>query len=61
MGGVGSGKKPGSGTNNPRGNPRGSHNASMTKRENEALDAENSGSAAKRAAVIAGRALRGGN
>jgi hypothetical protein len=42
-------------TNNPRGNPRGSRNAKMTKREDEALDAENTDDPEANAKAIADR------
>jgi hypothetical protein len=48
-------------SNNPRGNPRGNRNAKMTKREEAALEAENSGNRDKTVAAIVGRALFGGN
>jgi hypothetical protein len=48
-------------SNNERGVQRGDRNATQTRRERVALDRENSGSEAKRAAVIAERAKNAGH
>ena len=48
-------------SNNERGLRRGDRNASMTRRERIALERENSGSTAKRAAAVTERARNAGH